>query len=597
MCGTKGYNTYDYQVKYGINGMENYDVDYGYSQIPESNNALDKLTNCDHPGVVYTVACYPAPFDDYSTPTGVRNFGDCYLGIVDVGGPTFLGNTRAGYVYYSDNLQNEFFDVLTSYYGWYNNAGYAEAISKVNYYNHYLHFSHNLIGCPETRIWTQQPQELSNVTITDNGNSLYVNSGGPVSRICVSSLDDGATYYEVKDNNSSHTFNTSVRPLLVTIFGYCNYLTHKTIVGGGAQIPYNMDFEKGLDDFWELKRSNSNGTVGVSMKNGPQGNRHLTMGAIEDGTYVTNEAWLHVDLTGHSEYKMIFDWKDFGDETHSQDGIYFSNDGGTSFTKVYSLNGGSYSDNTWRTFTIDISQLASGAGLTLNDDFIIKFQQYDNYAIATDGFAFDDIHICFTPTISGTIQGDNELCQYGYHGTYYINPVGDGVQYNWSFSCGNVYPNDNYVDVAATDLGWCTLQVTTSNSCGSDNELKPIRVVDCGFRMMSLNDSTIQITNEADNEYDGLKSGSLDQNDNILASNKISLYPNPTSDKLYITFSENSTMVVKLFDLKGQLLIDKTVEANDYLKVNELCNGLYLIEAFPLHRPELKITKQIIIER
>ena len=598
VCGTKGYNDNSYQVNYAINGLDNYDSDHGYSQIIESNNSLANLSNYDHLGIVYTVSCYSTPFDDYRTPQGVRNFGECYLGISDGGGPTFLGNTRAGYVYYSDNLQNEFFDRLFSYYGYYNNAGYAEAYSKVDYYNHYLHLSHNLVGCPETRIWTQKPDELSNVEITDNGSSLTVDANVSHSRICVSSVDDGVTFYEVENYVTSHTFNTSVRPLIVTV--YCNnHLPYKTIVGGGASIPYSMDFENGLDEFWELKRSGTNGTVGVSMKNGPQGDRHLTMGAIENGTYVTNEAWLHVDLTGHSGYKMIFNWKDFGDETHTQDGIYFSNNGGANFTKVYSLDGGNYSDNTWRQFTIDISQLASNAGLSLTDDFIIKFQQYDNYAISTDGFAFDNIDICFTPTISGGIRGDGSICQYAYDAPYYISDVGDGVSYNWSFDCGGVYPpyGDNYVEVAPTDLGYCVLSVTTSNQCGTDNKIKTIRVEDCGFMMMSLNDSTIQIESETNDTDGGLKRGELNDDTSFIENDKIKLYPNPVSDKLYINYSDNSTLVVKLFDIKGQLLIDKTIESNDYLKVNEICNGLYVIEAYPLHSPELKITKQIIIER
>ena len=35
--------------------------------------------------------------------------------------------------------------------------------------------------------------------------------------------------------------------------------------------------------------------------------------------------------------------------------------------------------------------LCGSNGLNMSSTFVVKFQQYDNYAIATDGFAFDDI--------------------------------------------------------------------------------------------------------------------------------------------------------------------------------------------------------------
>ena len=42
---------------------------------------------------------------------------------------------------------------------------------------------------------------------------------------------------------------------------------------------------------------------------------------------------------------------------------------------------------------LDVDALAASAGLSLTANFVVKFQQYDNYAIATDGFAFDDISV------------------------------------------------------------------------------------------------------------------------------------------------------------------------------------------------------------
>jgi len=43
--------------------------------------------------------------------------------------------------------------------------------------------------------------------------------------------------------------------------------------------------------------------------------------------------------------------------------------------------------------SLDLDSLAAGAGLALNGSFVVKFQQYDNYAITTDGMAFDEVSI------------------------------------------------------------------------------------------------------------------------------------------------------------------------------------------------------------
>jgi subtilisin family serine protease len=167
-------------------------------------------------------------------------------------------------------------------------------------------------------------------------------------------------------------------------------------VSGGsyATLPYTTGFEGGaLDAYW-FTGVTGNGRVRVLSTNTPHsGTYHLVMDDATSGGFSQTEARLRLNLAGQTQVNLTFWWKDFGDETHTQDGIYFSNNGGTSYVKVYSLNGGSYSNNTWRTFTLDLDALAAGAGLALNSTFVVKFQQYDDYPITTDGFAFDDISV------------------------------------------------------------------------------------------------------------------------------------------------------------------------------------------------------------
>lgn len=159
-----------------------------------------------------------------------------------------------------------------------------------------------------------------------------------------------------------------------------------------ATLPYYTGFESGsLDNHWNTYKSNTAGRIQVTTANGPfAGSRHLTMDVTTSNVYSQNEAWLHLNLSGESQVTLDFRWKEFGDETHTQDGVYFSSNGGSSFVKVQNLSG---SSTAWQTFSLDLDALAAANGLSLSSTFIVKFQQYDNYPIATDGFAFDEISV------------------------------------------------------------------------------------------------------------------------------------------------------------------------------------------------------------
>ena len=180
-------------------------------------------------------------------------------------------------------------------------------------------------------------------------------------------------------------------------FGIDDVLVEAGSTGGGgdgATLPYSTGFEGGLDQYWSTVEG-TEGRVQTTSANGPySGSSHLTMDDTTNGSaYSLNEAHLALDLSGESDVSLSFRWKEFGDETHSQDGIYFSDDGGASFSKVHDLAGQSVTNNTWQLVSLDLDALAAGAGVALNSDFVVKFQQYDNYAISTDGFAFDEVSV------------------------------------------------------------------------------------------------------------------------------------------------------------------------------------------------------------
>jgi hypothetical protein len=216
-AATIGLNDNITNSKYVVRAFEN-----GPSNslwINESGNGYDNMTNTDYPSINYSISCTTMPFDDYEylSSNSERNMGESYTCISNGGGPAYLGNTRVGWVGDSYLLFEQFINAMndSSFF----NIGIAEAKSKFWYNDRYLRFSHNLLGCPETELWTATPTLYSSATVSQSSTNVTVNTGGVSnSRICVmSALDNGASYYSVKENYTSYTFPNITMPYYVTI--------------------------------------------------------------------------------------------------------------------------------------------------------------------------------------------------------------------------------------------------------------------------------------------------------------------------------------------------------------------------------------------
>jgi PKD repeat protein len=253
-----------------------------------------------------------------------------------------------------------------------------------------------------------------------------------------------------------------------------DYITVTEPGSGYANLPYTTGFESGsLDQYWTTA-SGSNGRVRILTTNTPHsGSYHLVMDAITSGTYAQNEAWLHVNLSGQTAVDLEFWWKEFGDETHTQDGVYFSDDGGSSFVKVQDLNGGSYTNNTWYNFQLDVDQLAAVNGLNLTSTFVIKFQQYDNYVITTDGHAYDDISITAQgpqPPVAD-FSGDPTAGTVPLTVNFTDLSTGAPASWSWTFGDGGTSTSQN-PSHQYTVAGTYTVSLTATNAYGNDTETK-----------------------------------------------------------------------------------------------------------------------------
>lgn len=228
------------------------------SEYPDLiGGALENMRNEDHPNIYYSISCSNVPFDDFNHSVSKKNIGECYTTEFKSGGVAFLGNTRYGWINSSLYLFEHFADEITKGN---THIGIAEANSIILTSNNYLKYSHNLIGCPETEMWTLHPYEFENVFITQTGTTVNVNTGVLSDcRICVMSiLDNGESYWEVK-NGSAATFYNVTEPYYVTITkpNYIPYLypddikiqnhtftENTTIIGNNISVGYNVDNSK-----------------------------------------------------------------------------------------------------------------------------------------------------------------------------------------------------------------------------------------------------------------------------------------------------------------------------------------------------------------
>lgn len=239
-------------------------------------------------------------------------------------------------------------------------------------------------------------------------------------------------------------------------------------------IPYSTGFETAvLDANWYTTSSTTDGRIQIwdsstltwstFTATAHTGTYWLGMDNSVGGSYVTNEAWIGLDLTGKSAVHFSFWWAEWNDETETYDGIFISDNGGTSFTKVLDLNGASYTDLQWSHFNLSLDSLHTIYGLNYTSNYVIKLQQYDNYYFAggNDGFLFDDIDVyqeCSnsSATISETVCGP------------YTVPSGNAV-YHYSGTYLDTIPNvsgcDSLLTINLTILN--TYQTIVASECES----------------------------------------------------------------------------------------------------------------------------------
>ena len=60
--------------------------------------------------------------------------------------------------------------------------------------------------------------------------------------------------------------------------------------------------------------------------------------------------------------------------------------------------------------------------------------------------------------------------------------------------------------------------------------------------------------------------------------NRVNIYPNPGIDKIYISNLKEDNITVKVYDIKGRLVLEKKVSNKEYLNISKLAKGVYQIK-------------------
>lgn len=206
------------------------------------------------------------------------------------------------------------------------------------------------------------------------------------------------------------------RELLAVLSGFqpvpnLGSMVYESSVIGSLGSPVLQDgFESGnLGSSWSTFSSNAHGRIQVTSQFGAaSGSKALLMDTTDSGIYNLNEAIWHVQQPTASGSLLHFSYAVFNDELQGffsapsysghffADGVSVSNDGSTWYPVWDPLQAGNPTPSTgqWIGQGVDLKAASQAGGYSLNlNNFYVKFQQFDNFPLTTDGLGWDDIQI------------------------------------------------------------------------------------------------------------------------------------------------------------------------------------------------------------
>ncbi|NPA71829.1 MAG: DUF11 domain-containing protein [Gammaproteobacteria bacterium] len=206
-------------------------------------------------------------------------------------------------------------------------------------------------------------------------------------------------------HNAGNGIDVPVQSVVVS-FEPGQLTTEKTGMMTSASPNFCAGFESGsLEPFMSVYTTtsgSSQGRVGVVQLYPHSGDYALQLDTdcTTCSGYTTQAMIMSVDLASASNVVLDLWVQEHVDESHNEDGIFVSNNGGASYAKIYDF--GSLPDQTYTNVQIDLDSAVANVGMSYTDGFLIKFQGFDNFPVPSDGYSIDDICLCSPP--SGSIH-------------------------------------------------------------------------------------------------------------------------------------------------------------------------------------------------
>lgn len=205
-----------------LNGCSNYiwalsDVkDAGIVDL-ETNNGLNHMNNKYFPAIGYCPINNTISYNSYETHNVEVNFGESFTMGRDYGGPVFIGMTATSVDYTNgNNVYYYDFDIVSGDLGYYlthGNYTIGQALIETKgdiatWFEGWREMNSclNYLGDPGIVMWTDLPQQYSNIIVTRTDNAVTI-SGLPINSTIVSYHSNDGTIGKCTATASSVTLN------------------------------------------------------------------------------------------------------------------------------------------------------------------------------------------------------------------------------------------------------------------------------------------------------------------------------------------------------------------------------------------------------
>ena len=178
-------------------------------------------------------------------------------------------------------------------------------------------------------------------------------------------------------------------------------------------------------------------------------------------------------------------------------------------------------------------------------------------------------YIKMEPNKPGSIIGPSSVSPQQKQVVYEVQPVVQGVTYEWDVTGGAVITSGQYTSKITVDWGNYSgrVKVLAKNGCGSS----PYFLYDVSM--------TSSLTSGATVESAVTSTNAIQSNSDVL----LQLQPNPAKDYTYLTIKGEGKYAISVYDMNGKILLNKTTgvvshQTKEYINLQGFAGGIYLIK-------------------